>query len=249
MNKAWVRTARPVAKLQSGRNDWYRIVNAATADTSEVYIYDEIGYWGVTAGDFVAAYTAITTPNIDLHLNSPGGEVYDGIAIHTAIGQHPATTTVYVDGLAASAASFIAMAGDKVVMARNAELMIHDAMGLVIGNAADMRSMVDDLDRISDNIASMYADKAGGDVADWRALMLAETWYSAQEAVDAGLADEIAGQTADDGQADNSFDLSVFRYAARAQAPAPPTPPADEPPVFQFDPEAFRSAIREAVHP
>lgn len=251
MNKNRVRTARPVAKLREGKTDWFRIENAVTLEgTASVYIYDEIGYWGVTASDFVSAFAGITAPSIDLHVNSPGGEVYDGIAIHTAIQQHPATVTAYVDGLAASAASFIVMAADKVVIAKNAEMMIHDAMGLCIGNAADMTAMVADLDRISNNIASMYADKTGGTPEDWRAVMLADngagTWYSASEAVAAGLADEILADGSDSGTIEDktaSFDLSVFAHFHRDDAPAPlPVDPAP----FTFDPEAFREAFKEA---
>src|SRR5690606_8034659 len=104
--------------------------------------------------------------------------------------QHQAHVTVIVDSLAASIASVIAMAGDRVVMAKNATMMIHDGHGLSIGNAADMREMADLLDKVSDNIASVYAERAGGDVAEWRERMRAETWYSADEAVSAGLADE-----------------------------------------------------------
>lgn len=248
MNKSRVRTARPVAKLREGRTDWFRIENSTSLDgVAAVYIYDEIGYWGVTASDFVDAFTAITAPQIELHVNSPGGEVYEGIAIHTAIKTHPSTVTAYIDGLAASAASFIVTAADTVLIAKNAEIMIHDAMGLCVGNAADMTAMVADLDRISDNIASMYADKAGGTIADWRSVMLANngdgTWYSAAEAVTAGLADSIMGDddpsTIEDKTA--AFDLSVFAHFRRADAPAPD--PAE--PEFAIDPEVFRAAFKE----
>lgn len=246
MNKSRVRTTRPVAKLRSGRNDWFRIENK-TADTAEIFIYDEIGYFGVSAQDFVNQLKDVTSPRLDVHLNSPGGDVYDGIAIHTAISTHDAETTVYIDGLAASAASFIAMAGNRVVMAKNAELMIHDAFGLCIGNAEDMGKMVADLNRVSDNIASIYASRAGGSKQDWRALMLAETWFSADEAVAAGLADEILGAESehDSTSTADSFDLSVFNYSNRADAPAPVTPEKETP--FVFDPELFRAAFKEGV--
>jgi ATP-dependent protease ClpP protease subunit len=216
--------ARVRATLRDGRIDWYRIENRAD-DTAAVHIYDEIGFFGVTAADFVKDFTAIKASSIDVHVNSPGGEVFDGVAIHNAIKNHPANVTVRIDGLAASAASFIAMAGDQIVIEKNAQMMIHDALSLAVGNAAELRDLADMLDKTSESIAQMYADRAGGDAADWRKAMKAETWYSAQEAVDAGLADEVAGAKDDEGKAGlkvaASFDLSIFRHAGREAAPAP----------------------------
>jgi ATP-dependent protease ClpP protease subunit len=219
-----LRTAQPRAQLRQGRTDWYRLTNSIGGNAPAVlHIYDEIGYWGITASDLVAELSALDVSAIDVHINSPGGEIFDGIAITNALRAHRATVTTYVDSLAASIASVIAMAGDRVVMAPNSQLMIHDGSGLCIGNAAEMREMADLLDRQSDNIAAVYADKAGGDVAAWRALMTAETWYTAEEAVEAGLADEVS-PTRNSSAAnppENSWDLSIFRYASRAEAPAP----------------------------
>lgn len=215
---------RPAFNLE-GR-PWYSIRNESTSTSTKakVYLYDAIGGWfGVTANDFVRELTDLDVDEIELHINSPGGSVYDGIAIRNALVQHDAKVTAIVDGLAASAASYIALAGDEVVMAPNSELMVHDASGACLGWAEDMRKMAEDLDRISDNIASMYADKAGGDAKAWRKVMLAETWYSADEAVAAGLADRVDGKQDGDEDVENRFDLSVFNYAGRSQAPAPPS--------------------------
>jgi ATP-dependent protease ClpP protease subunit len=189
------RTSRPAnfqrpAQAKVGR--WYEIKNIAT-DVAEVSIYDEIGFWGVTASDFVRDLQGVQAKSITLHVNSPGGDVFDGIAILNALRQHPARVEVVIDGLAASAASFIAMAGDSVVMAPNAMMMIHEASGVVFGNAEEMTEMAALLDKTSANIAQVYAQRAGGDPEDWRQAMRAETWYSDQEAVDAGLADAILG--------------------------------------------------------
>nr|WP_179419657.1 head maturation protease, ClpP-related [Streptomyces sp. TLI_235] len=188
-------------------------------------MYDEIGgYWGISAADFVSELSQVNASAIDVHINSPGGEIFDGIAIANALAQHPATVTSYVDSLAASIASVIALAGDRVVMAPRSQLMIHDGSGYCMGNAADMRGMAELLDRQSDNIASVYAEKAGGDVADWRALMTEETWYTAEEAVAAGLADEVSSSrtSPDENSSKNSWDLaSRFRYPNREAAPAP----------------------------
>lgn len=192
----------------------------ASGDTTSVHLYGAIGGWfgGVDAAELVPQIRAIDTAQINLYVNSPGGDVYDAIAIRNALRQHPARVVVTVDGMAASAASFIACAGDEVIMGSNAEVMIHDAWTIAMGNAEDMRVVASDLDRISDNIAGMYAAKAGGDAGDWRAVMKAETWYSAEEAVDAGLADRL---DTDATASAAPFDLSVFAYAGRAAAPAP----------------------------
>jgi ATP-dependent protease ClpP protease subunit len=174
---------------------WFRVANAE-ADRAELFIYGYIGDdWDVddvTAGSFTRALRAITAPAIDLHINSPGGSVFDGIAIYSALLNHAATVDVSVDGLAASAASFVAQAGDTIAVEKPAKMMIHDASGLVLGDADDMRAMADLLDELSDTIAAVYADRAGGTVETWRAAMRAETWYSAAEAVEAGLADRVA---------------------------------------------------------
>lgn len=207
--------------------DWYRIVNSAEdADETDVYVYDAIGGWmGTTADDFVRDLKDVTSSRINLRLNSPGGSVFEGITIANALRTHPASVTVYVDGLAASIASVIALAGDRLVMMPQSQLMIHDASGACYGNAADMQSMVDLLDKQSDNIADAYADRAGGTAAGWRDLMKAETWYSAKEAVVAGLADEVMAppkkEAVPDSRMQSLWDLSMYRYAGRDNAPAP----------------------------
>lgn len=187
--------ARPTPAEQP--TSWYRIENFIDRpDTAAIYIYEEIGYWGVEAADFVRDLQSVAGLNLEVHINSPGGDVFDGLAIFNALKQHAerAQVTVRIDGLAASAASFIAQAGDIVKISRNAQMMIHDASGMCWGNATDMQTMADLLNKCSDNIADIYAVKAGGTVEAWRAAMKAETWYTGLEAVAAGLADEIDGQ-------------------------------------------------------
>jgi ATP-dependent protease ClpP protease subunit len=203
---------------------WNVATDASDDRRASLHLYGVIGaYWdGIDASEVVPAIRALDVDTIDLFVNSPGGNVYDGIAIRNALRQHSAHVVVTIDGLAASAASFIACAGDEVVMGENAEFMIHDAWGLSIGNAADMRTAADDLDRISDNIAAMYAAKAGGEASAWRDLMKAETWYTADEAVAAGLADRLDSDApAADGTPSNLFDLSMYAHAGRAAASAP----------------------------
>jgi ATP-dependent protease ClpP protease subunit len=210
-------------RLPKPGEDWFRIENHDTSgDTTHVYIYDEIGYWGTEASDFIQQFKDITTPKITVHINSPGGRIFDGIAIYNAMKQHPSAVTTQVDALAASAASFIAQAGDTRVMTKNATMMIHDGAGIVMGNSQDMRDMADLLDKMSNNIASIYAEAAGGSATDWRALMVEETWYDAQEALDSGLADSIL-PTEDKKaeEATNRWDLSIFAHAGRENAPSP----------------------------
>lgn len=216
------------SQVHTGAGSWYRILNAATAaaapTTAEIYVFDEIGLYGVSAAQFVTELRAVAADSIDLHLNSPGGDVYDGVAIYNAIRSNPANVTVYVDGLAASIASVIAMAGDKVVMAPTATMMIHDAWGLCVGNAADMRDMAGQLDMCSYSIATIYHDKAQQGVKTWRARMQDETWYSADEAVAAKLADSVQKFPARVSNAllsPDRFDLTRYKYQGRAHAPAP----------------------------
>ena len=216
-------------KAQAGRS-WYEFRNEADGPT-ELFIYDVIDEWfGVSAEMFARDLAAIDATEITVRINSPGGSVFDGIAILNALRGHKAKITTVVDGLAASAASFIAMAGDEVVMGRNSEMMIHDASGICIGNAQDMETMHANLERVSANIASIYAERTGGTADEWRAAMLAETWYSANEAVAAGLADRVdTAQKDDKAKAKNAFDLSIFNYAGRDAAPTPSVPGTSTP--------------------
>lgn len=185
--------------LASIRLDWFRLKNVGDDDdVADLYIYDEImpaymaeWFGGVSAEGLIQQLNDISANTINVRINSPGGSVFEAIAIYNTLVSHSATINVYVDALAASAASVIAMAGDKVTMMVGSQIMIHDALGIEMGNAAEMREFADFLDKQSDNIASIYANKAGGDIKDWRALMLAETWMFADEAVTLGLADEI----------------------------------------------------------
>jgi ATP-dependent protease ClpP protease subunit len=227
--------AQQSQQTRDGRS-WYRIENAAAA-RAEVYLYDLVGEWGITAQDFVNDLRGVRSQGIDLHLNCEGGEVFDGLAIYESLRQHPADVTVHVDGLAASAASFIAMAGDRIVMAERARMMIHDAHGLVIGNAADMREMASLLDDLSDNIADIYAERAGGTRAQWRQAMRGPTgasdgtWYDAQAAVDAGLADEVATR------------------ASRSTGDEPANTTTAAAPTLPWDSGALLATLHEATRP
>jgi ATP-dependent protease ClpP protease subunit len=220
--------------------------SVATGQVATLRIYGPIdswgGYWGISARDVSAALDALGdgVGEIRVRINSPGGEAWEGLAILNMLRAHSARIVAVVDGLAASAASFVAAGCDETVMSPGTQMMIHDASTIEWGDAAAMRKTAMFLDSISDSLASLYAESAGGTDASWRALMVEETWYTAKEAVAAGLADRIgivpdAGptSTAGDEQPDltieiveDHFDLSIFNYAGREAAPTPHTPVA-----------------------
>lgn len=219
-------TNRPAALTAMGyearSEPCFRVENAAD-ERARVYVYDVIGGWFLDAQEFVKAVHDITAKNIDLHVNSPGGLVFDAVSMFEALRSHPADVTAHIDGLAASAASIVSLAGDTVEIAKAGRVMIHDAQGIGIGNAADMRSYADLLDAISDDISGFYADKAGGSPAAWRSAMLANagagTWYSAQQSVDAGLVDRIAGaDSADNSARQHSTAADMRSQLIRARA-------------------------------
>lgn len=171
-------------------------VKAAADGVTEILIYDEIGYWGVTAKEFVAELSRITTAAITVGINSPGGDVFDGLAIYNALKGHAARVTCRIDGWAASAASVIALGGDEVVMADNALMMCHRAWTMALGNRDDMTETVAILDKIDGQLAAIYAAKSGKTAAECVAMMAGEgkndgTWFTAQEAKDFGLIDEV----------------------------------------------------------
>jgi ATP-dependent Clp protease, protease subunit len=185
---------------------WYEF--RAQAKGAEIVIYHEIGAFGIPAKAFLDELKALgPVAELTVRINSPGGSVFDGVAIYNALKRHDAVITVWIDGIAASIASMIAMAGDEVVMPENAMLMLHDPSALVLGTASDMRLMADALDQMKAGMVVAYRDKSGRDDAEIEALMAAETWLLAQEAVDLGLADRVEQPV----RMAAHFDLSRFR--------------------------------------
>lgn len=157
---------------------------------------------GISASDVAAILREAGPGPINVRINSPGGDVFQGVAIHSLLARHPGTVTCYVDGLAASAASFIMLAGSRVVCARNAMVMIHDGMTGAYGNATTLKRSADLLEKVSENIADMYAEAAGEDAPHWRNLMTVNgedgTWYTGTEAFASGLVDAVT-EPGDDG--------------------------------------------------
>ncbi len=146
---------------------------------------------GTSAEDFAAQLAEVTGP-LNVRINSGGGDAFDGITIMNDLRNHPHTVNGVVTGLAASAASIIAMGCDSLAMAPGSQLMIHRASVGVYGNVADLKGWITELERMDTSIAELYQARAGGDLADWEAAMGAETWYTPKQAVAAGLADHIA---------------------------------------------------------
>lgn len=190
---------------------WYSIENKAATEAT-VYIYDEISLWGISANQFVKDLNDITAKTINLRINSPGGNVFDGITIYNSLRDHAATVKVQVDGLAASIASIIAMAGDEIRMAKNSFLMVHNAWSYTAGNAAELRKLADTLDKIDATLTQTYQDKTGMPTADIQQLMADETWLNADEALAKGFADFVG----DPVEAQARFDLTKYNKVPQA---------------------------------
>lgn len=189
---------------------------------TDVLIHGDIGF-EVRSADVIQQLAGVDG-DVVVRVNSGGGDVYEGLAIMNALRAHPGEVLVIVEGLAASAASFIAVGGGTRVVCRpHAELMIHEAWAMADGNAADMTKAAGDLDRVSGNLASIYADRAGGDPDLWRQRMRAETWFSAEEALAAGLVDAVEDARAPVKPAalGRSRVMARFRFNGRREAPAP----------------------------
>ena len=190
MNPAEMRQRlRNYARVQPVQQ-WFKIVNQASGPTS-VMLYNEIGFFGVTAQEFNDQLSGIDGP-IDLFINSPGGEIFEGISIYNQLLRHQ-DVSVYIDGIAASAASFIAMAASpgKLAMAKNAKMMIHNGQAFAAGDASELRKMAELLDAETVNIASIYADRTGRPTSDFLKMMDSTSWLSATQACAEGLADYV----------------------------------------------------------
>lgn len=178
---------------KTNNQSWYSI-KAKANDTAEISIYDEIGFWGVSAASFAQDLKNCgnNLKQINLHIHSPGGDVFDGIAIYNLLKNHPANVTIYIDGLAASMASVIAMAGNEVIMPENAMMMIHKPWGIQGGDAEDMRKYADLLDKVENTLIPAYASKTGKTPEELAEMLSAETWLNGKECVEQGFADKLA---------------------------------------------------------
>ncbi|WP_368913697.1 ClpP-like prohead protease/major capsid protein fusion protein [Providencia sp. 1701011] len=177
--------------MSAPEKSWFQM--KATSETSaDIYIYDEIGMWGVSAKRFTEDLISLgNISHINLHIHSPGGEVFEGIAIYNQLKNHNATITVYIDGLAASMASVIAMVGDEVKMPKNAMMMIHKPWGVSWGDANDMRDYADLLDKVENVLIPAYMEKTGKTKEEIEAMLGEETWLTAEECVEHGFANTV----------------------------------------------------------
>ena len=217
-----------LAQANTGKGSGLRS-EATGADTTTVYVYDVIdSFWGINASDFAREIAAIKTPNVLLRINCPGGDVFEARAMMTAIAEHPAKFTAKVDGLAASAATALTLACDSVEIADGGFYMIHQAWTFAMGNADDMKATAVLLAKIDDVLAQGYADKTGKPTDEVMGLMRAETWFTAQEAVDAGFADSVAESPTKKAKAQaTAFNLTAFANAPKALTEPQPDAEAD----------------------
>jgi ATP-dependent protease ClpP protease subunit len=207
-NRFWGKTTPPKTKAE-----FFNVVTgpapAGEGEVATIRLYGPIdswgGWWGVSAEEMSATLDSLgpQVNQIVLRINSPGGEVFEGLAILNMLRAHRASVTAVVDGLAASAASVVAVGCDRTVMSPGTQLMIHDARSVIYGPASDLRKEADVLESINGGLIEVYQGKAGD--KDWPTLLTAETWYGATEAVEAGLADQVAvvpdaGMTATPGE-------------------------------------------------
>lgn len=203
-----------LARANAGKGAGIR--SEVDGDTATIYVYDTIdSWWGVSAADFARTLAGITAPKVNLRINSPGGDVFEARAMMTAIREHSATFTAKIDGLAASAATALTLACDSVEIADGGFYMIHQAWTFAMGNADDLKATATLLEKVDTVLVEGYVAKSGKGEEVVRNFMRAETWFNAQEAVDAGFADKILETTAAKAQA-GTFNLSAFTNAPKA---------------------------------
>lgn len=241
---------------------------AAEADNpNTISIYDQIGedWWtgeGTTAKRIAAALRKIGSEDVTVNINSPGGDMFEGLAIYNLLAEHPGAVNVRVMGIAASAASVIAMVGDTIEMGLGSFLMIHNSWGIVIGNQNDMREASETFAKFDDAMTDIYVHRTDGDKPDIAAMMDAETFMTANEAVEKGFATgTFEGPSLDDNQADARADLSARRKLdaqlaksgmprserrklMKAAAGTPGAADPDTPRAVNFDPSVVAATLK-----
>lgn len=186
--------------------NWFEIQNNAKSETADVYIYSEVGGHDVNAKNFIDELKTIKDKNIDVHINSLGGSVFDGLAIYNALKNHSKKVTTKVEGISASIASVIAMAGDTIEMAENSLFMIHNPFAMSGGDANELRKTANILDKIRNEIAGIYASKSKHNADHYINLMDVETWFNSTETLEMGLINGITQPL----KIENNYDISKF---------------------------------------
>jgi len=185
--------------------NWFEISNKAK-ETADVWIYSEIGGYDINAKSFIDEIKDLKGKNLNVHINSLGGSVFDGLAIYNALKSHKGNVNTIVEGIAASIASVIAMAGDTIEMSKNSLFMIHNPFTMAGGDAEELRKTANVLDKIRDEIANIYAEKTSQDHETLIGLMAAETWFNANETLEIGFANKVGEAV----EIVNTYDISNF---------------------------------------
>lgn len=238
----------PFRALQA-RREPPPIKMAKKGSVGEVYIYDQIGAgWfedGVTAKQFAKDLKALgDLETLNIYINSPGGSVFEGVAIHNVIARQQARKVVYVDALAASIASVIAMAGDEINIAENGMMMIHNPWSIALGDANEMRKTADVLDKIGETIQATYVSRTTTEADAIAEMMDAETWMTAPEAIEMGFADTMTETI--DVAALAKFDLSVFQHVPETLQPEA-SPKEPHPAVREVNTRIAESLAKERL--
>lgn len=218
-------------------------VEAKAGGTAEIFLYDEIGEWGITARQFAKDLKEIgPVTTLVVRINSVGGSVFDSLAIYNLLKAHEARVEVHVDGLAASGASVVAMAGDEIIVAENAFIVIHDPLWCKCGDASELREMAEVLDKLKVSIRDTYVARTGLDAEKVEALMAEETWLNAAEAVELGFADRVDEAL----KVAASIDPKRLRDFARIPESFQPTSKPTEVPAMAATYQELKAAIPEA---
>ena len=185
---------------------WFEIQNKAESPSADIYIYSEVGGYDMNAKTFIDELQSVKDKDINVHINSLGGSVFDGLAIYNALKNHSKKVTTKVEGIAASIASVIAMAGDSIEMAENSLFMIHNPFAMSGGDANELRKTANILDKIRNEIAEIYAAKSKHDSKHYIALMDVESWFNSSETMELGLINGITESL----KIENNYDVSKF---------------------------------------
>jgi ATP-dependent Clp endopeptidase proteolytic subunit ClpP len=191
----------------NNKQSWYSISAKKTEQYADVYLYDEVGSYGVSAKEFVNDIKLLKGKDIYLHVNCVGGEVFDGMAIYNTLKKYKGKVVAYIEGIAASMGSIIPLAADEIIMSENSLYMIHNAWGGAMGEASDMRKTANLLDKLSSEIANIYSKKTGLPMSQLEEMMDEETWFNSEEALQYGFIDRVSDAV----MVAAKYDMSKFK--------------------------------------
>lgn len=227
---------------------WYSIkAAAADSDVAEISILDAINDWyGVGARQFLSDFKALKANKVKVYINSPGGSVTEALAMFNGMRASGKEIEVHVLGIAASAASYIAMAGDKIVMPANTLMFLHNPINGVYGNADDMREMADTLDKFAEVLTATYMKRWKGEEQALLDVLKAETFLTAAECLENGLCDEVVDEITAEARFDvESLPANVQAVFKRAAAPQPPVAALPAPLAEEVERLAIEAGVKE----